>query len=205
MSPAPTELSPRSPEAELEVLAEALGLPVESFTYPSIAEALGPIQETLVNIVKVYVVGMGLFLVCFMLLRFLLHRNTRRRMDRILAGAEEALRLISEYRPPDAVQMWIEANEPLLDDDHVEPYHIALSRAVNHAFDQDPSVLQDPDLVAGVEVRMAVLDTEDYHLCPECQEETAVAVTLMLEKSNGEPVSMIRSVACSTCTWKLVS
>jgi hypothetical protein len=163
-----------------------------------IAEA----KQQLLMIGEAALVLLAGFAVLFIALRILAGRANRRREDRML---EKYSSLVQSMIDAGARRVQMYDDEPLFDPTEEDRIAIATSNAINHAFDQDPTVLDDPEIYEGVEVKMAVLATEHYELCPQCGNDHAVAVTMALEKTSGEPVSIIRSIACSSCSWKLVS
>jgi hypothetical protein len=162
----------------------------------NMANQISEAMNQLATMAKVGSIGIIILLVLSVALRVSSHRRRIRKMDQVLADAK----LIAD-RIAEAIQAG-----PQLYVDEVEatPFDHAVSIAINNAFDADTAHLKDDDLAPGEEASMHVMSIEEQHYCEHCNDETGVAVTLLLQKDDGTPASMITQVACSVCHQVLV-
>lgn len=160
---------------------------------------LNEAANRLASMMKVGLIGMVGLLVLIVALRFWFQQRQARKNEQQLDDMKKIMHAIHVAQvQQQAATIWYEEPE-------ASPFDHAVSIAINNAFDEDTTVLADDDLVAGEEARMHVLNVEEYHFCEHCMEDTGVAVTMVMEKLDGTPASIITSVACSTCHQVLAS
>lgn len=156
---------------------------------------LNEAMTKLATMMKVGLIGMVGLLVLFVALRVFLARKQTRKVEQMITDAQVVL---SKIVAAGIARPTMYNDEPMEIVD-ATPFDHAVSIAVNKAFDEDTTGLDDEVLVAGTEVTMHMMTVEEGHFCEHCKEQTGIAVTMLLQHPDGSAASLITKTACSTC------